>query len=305
MIDLNEIRLFIKIVDLGSFINVSKQQGIPSTTISRKILQLEKSLGVRLLNRSTRKLTLTEQGKIFYEHVNEHIAKLEEAKGVITESQQEPIGLIRLTAPVDFCVHFLQPIISRFLSNYPKINIEINVSDETLDLIENRIDVAFRVGILEDSNLIAKHLSKSEVVCCASSNYLAQYGMPESLEALKDHNCILMGNTLNNQSWHFKKGNELSKVSVTGRYAANSMTLMIESALSGLGIALIPIPLVKTQIEKGSLKILFKNYTIPSGDLFILYQSHRYLSKSTRLFIDFVSDEMQPILETINDIKNE
>ena len=295
MIDLNEIQVFIKVIEAGSFVGAGRLLNMPSSTISRKVQNLEDSLEVRLLNRSTRKLSLTDQGRQYYEQCQLHISSLEEANLLISESQLQPKGVIRITAPLGFSIQMLQPLLNEFLSLYPGISIELDTADAMVDLIDDRIDVAFRIGVLKDSSLIARKLGGYKAAFCASPNYLKENGTPKHPSELANHQCVLMAKSLQNQSWKYKDKQGISEVAVNGQYATNNMSLAVQAALNGLGISQAPSELVAPYVKGKSLELILAEFDIPTGDIFVVYQSHKYLAKPVRLFIDYAIDNFQKI----------
>ncbi|WP_261396529.1 LysR family transcriptional regulator [Photobacterium rosenbergii] len=292
MIDLNEVNVFIKVVEAGSFVGAGSALGMPSTTVSRKVQQLEESLSVRLLHRSTRRLSLTDQGRVYFEHCQQHLLGIEQANLLLTQLQKEPKGTLRITSPMDFAYLYAQPWINEFLIKYPEINIELKVTDHQVDLIDDRIDIAFRSGVLKDSDLIARQLTAKHNVCCASPSYLTEYGMPNTPRELAVHQCILWGDSLQNHRWQFQEGDEKIDIPVTGRFASDTNHLLLEAAAAGLGIARAPLPLVEPYFESGALKRVLEDYDMPAGSMHIIYQSHKYLTQNIRLFVDHVIDKV-------------
>ncbi|MCG7587042.1 LysR family transcriptional regulator [Photobacterium sp. OFAV2-7] len=294
MIDFNEIKVFVTVAEAGSFIGAGKILAMPSTSVSRKVQQLENNLGVRLLHRSTRKLSLTTQGEEYFKQCRHHLAAIDEANRFISTSQQAPQGTLRITSPLDFASHYVQPWVIDFLASYPDIKVEMEVSDAQVDLIEDRIDIAFRTGKLQDSNLIARRLGPKKTVCCASPRYLAQHGIPALPQDLTKHWCIPLGGNLQNQSWTFQDGKQSQTIPINGRYSSDSVLLAIKAAVEGLGIVRVPVPLAKPYLESNSLVSVLETYEHAAGDIFIIYQSHKYLTKSIRLFIDHILEKVQP-----------
>ncbi len=292
MVNLNDVNVFVRVVEAGSFVGAGKLLSMPPTTVSRKVQQLEANLGVRLLNRSTRKLSLTDAGEQYFCHCHQHMLGIEEANQWVSQAQTYPKGRLRITAPLDFAVMYVQPWINAFLMRYPEVDIELKLTDHQVDLIEERIDVAFRSGVLSDSSLVARRLLPKISVCCASHDYLARHGAPVHPRQLTDHQCVLWGNAVQGQSWHFRSEQQQLDVPVRGRYAADATQLLIEAAVAGVGIAKLPRPLVEPYVERQQLRVLFPEFEIPSGNMYVVYQSHRYLSQCVRQFIDFVLQQL-------------
>ncbi|MFV8457012.1 LysR family transcriptional regulator [Vibrio owensii] len=292
--NLNDIKVFIYVVEAGSFAGASKFLAMPSTTVSRKIVQLEESLGVKLLHRSTRKLSLTEEGRHYFQLCQQHLVALEEANDVMMQAQSEPKGKIRISSPFDFAVQYAQPWITEFLKEYPEVSIELDTSDSYINMVEERIDVAFRTGQLQDSSLIARRIGPKYSVCCASPNFLKAKEKIKHPEDLAKINCLHMGKPSSNNQWHFIKQDKHYQVNVSGRYSTTSMHLIIESALNDLGVAYVPLDLVKKHLESGQLVQVLADYETPKSNIFVIYQSHKYMTKAIRLFIDHILEKVSP-----------
>ncbi|PHR83349.1 MAG: LysR family transcriptional regulator [Colwellia sp.] len=292
--NLNDIKVFISVIEAESFAGASKVLSMPSTTVSRKVQMLEENLGVKLVHRSTRKLSLTEEGLSYFQLCQQHIVAIEEANDFIMQAQAEPKGKIRITSPLDFAIEYVQPWIVEFLKQYPEISIELDTSDSYVDMVEARIDIAFRSGTLKDSSLIARRIGPKQNVCCASPELLKAKGGIRTPEDLEKHDCLIMGKSLAQNTWQFIKEGKILDVSVTGRYASNSMNLVIKSALNGLGVAYVPIALIKPYLDNGQLTLVLKNYGTPVSNMFIIYQSHRYMAKPIRFFVDHVMEKVTP-----------
>lgn len=292
--NLNDIKVFISVVEAGSFAGASSFLAMPSTTVSRKVVQLEESLGVKLLHRSTRKLSLTEDGCHYFQLCQQHLVALEEANDLMMQSQSEPKGKIRISSPLDFAIQYAQPWITEFLKEYPEISIELDTSDSYINMVEDRIDVAFRSGQLQDSSLIARRIGPKHSICCASPEFLKAIDEIKHPEDLTKLNCLVMGKSLSNNQWQFIQQDKTYQVSVSGRYSTTSMHLLIESALNGLGLAYVPIALVKEHIESGQLMQVLTNFETPQSNMFVIYQSHKYMTKAIRLFIDHILAKVSP-----------
>ncbi|WP_027859647.1 LysR family transcriptional regulator [Marinobacterium jannaschii] len=294
MIDFNEVYVFVKVVEAGSFVGASKQLKMPSTTVSRKVQKLEDALGVRLLQRSTRKLRLTDIGQQFFASSQQNLAQIEEASALASQSRAMPTGLLRMTSPTEFAVNYLQPWISDFLLLYPEVQIELEVTDRYVDLIEERIDIAFRSGQLKDSSLIARRIGPKKSVFCASPRYLEKAGWPTSAGDLSQHECVIMGRSIKDQYWTLSAGNAEISVPVKGRYAVDNMQLVVAAARSGMGIAQVPQPLVIKSLREGELVQVLAGHSVPEQSIYIIYPSHRHLAQVVRTFIDYVLEATSP-----------
>ncbi len=292
--NLNDIKVFIDVVEAGSFAGAGKTLAMPSTTVSRKVQMLESDLGVKLLHRSTRKLSLTEAGQQYFQLCQQHLVALEDANKQIKQTQLEPKGKIRITSPLEFAIQYVQPWIVEFLNRYPEISIELDTSDDYVNMVEDRIDVAFRSGTLKDSSLIARRIGPKKNVCCASPEFLEKIQKLKKPEDLQKVNCLVMGNSIAHTRWHFTKGEQSYDVEVSGFYAANGARLIIDSALQGLGVAYVPVALVAPYLKNDQLVPVLTGYDTPTSDVFVVYQAHRYMAKPIRIFIDFVIEKVTP-----------
>ena len=293
--NLNNIKIFIKVVEAGSFASASKWLEMPSTTVSRKVQLLEDSLGVKLLHRSTRKLSLTQEGSHYFQLCQQHLIAIEEANDLMMQARVVPKGKVKITSPLDFANEFVYPWIEIFQRKHPQIKIELDTSDNYLDLVENRVDIAFRSGELKDSTLIARRIGPKQNICCASPNLLDACEEITHPKELIDHKCVIMGDSFHNNTWRFIENNKSIDIPVNGCFISNSMHIVIKSMLAGTGIGYVPASLVKPHLEKGKLVRILKNYQTPTSSMYIIYQSQKYQPASTRLFIDFVIDKTHPV----------
>ena len=287
--DLNEIAIFVKVVDAGSFTGAAKNLGLPKSTVSRKITQLEERLGVRLLQRTTRTLSLTDTGSAYYNQCSRIIGDVEEANIAVTEMQSKPKGLLRITAPMLFGTWVLSDLVSNFLKSNPEIQVEIVLTDQSLDLIQEGIDVAFRVGTLADSSLIARPLGEVNVVLCASPHYIEQHGSPQHPNELKQHSIVSWAQ---GDSWSFDHPESLS-VDVKPRVQVNDAQSLHKMALNGLGIARLPTFICAQDIAEKKLTPLLCNWSFNAVPIHAIYPSNRHLSVKVRSFVDYVVDELR------------
>ena len=287
--DLNEIAIFVKVVDAGSFTGAAKSLGLPKSTVSRKITQLEERLAVRLLQRTTRTLSLTDTGTAYYQQCSRIINDVQEANVAVTEMQSKPVGTLRITAPMLFGSMVLSDIIADFLKNNSGIQIDLVLTDQTLDLIQEGIDVAFRVGVLADSSLIARTLGTVNLITCASPAYIEKYGMPEHPQDLTKHEILAWGQT---KSWDFDTPESFS-VNVSPKVKVNDAFSLHKLALNGLGIARLPAFLCADDIRSGALKPMICNWSVNSAPIHALYPSNRHLSVKVRSFVDYIVEELR------------
>ncbi|BAV51824.1 transcriptional regulator [Mesorhizobium loti] len=292
MIDLNDVIVFARVVEAGSFTAAARLLAMPKTTVSRRVAALEREVGVRLLQRTTRSLNLTDAGRLYYEQSSQGLRTIEEANLRLAEARAEPSGTIRISAPVGFGGHFLIRAVVEFLALYPKTNVELRLTDDKLNLVEDGIDLAFRTGRLEDSTLIARKIGSTHRLLCASPDYLARYGMPESPADLARHRCVIAGPSASGAHWVLDGPQGQETVVVAGRFAANEMQAVVAAAIAGFGIAQLPQLMADGLINEGRLRRVLDGYTTPVGGLHVLYPSSRHLSPLVKAFIDLAVERI-------------
>ncbi|NKK76332.1 LysR family transcriptional regulator [Rhizobium leguminosarum] len=294
MIDLNDIMIFARVTEAGSFTAAARLLGMPKTTVSRRIAALERELGVRLLQRTTRSLHLTASGRLYYEESSQALRTIEGANLRLAEARAEPVGTIRISAPVGFGGHFLQDAIFEFLSTYPKTSVELRLTDDKLNLVENGIDLAFRTGVLEDSTLIARKLGSTHRLLCASPDYLARCSPPDVPEDLTRHDCVIAGQSAHAQ-WLLEGPHGQETIAVSGRFAANEMQAVMAAAIAGHGIAQLPHGVADACIKDGRLCRVLDGYTTPAGGLHVVYPSSQHLSPLVKAFIELAARRLSAL----------
>ena len=280
MIDLNEMVIFAAVVDAGSFTEAGKQLELPKSTISRKVSQLEKRLGVLLLQRTTRSLKLTEAGSAYYRHCARIISEAKEADTLAAQEQVEPNGLIRITAPPGFT--FVTGYIAEFLEKYEKVQIELNLEKRMVDLVAEGYDLAFRPGPLKSSSLVVRYLGSSGFIMCASPDYLNQHGRPTSFADLENHQLI------QGVPWRVIDHTGDLPLNLPKRVSTNENEVARLLTLEGLGISILPEYECAEEIRQGSLELVLPEQPIPAKKIYMLYPSKQYLSIKLRRFIDFI-----------------
>jgi DNA-binding transcriptional LysR family regulator len=285
MIDLNDIVMFARVVEAGSFTAAARLLGMPKTTVSRRVAALEREVGVRLLQRTTRSLNMTDAGRLYYEQSSLALRTIEDANQQLAEARAEPSGTIRISAAVGFGGHFLTGMVFDFLAEHPKTRVELRLTDDRLNLVEHGIDLAFRTGILADSTLIARRLGANYRILCASPAYLARRGVPAVAADLVRHHCVIAGPSTANAQWVLDGPHGQETVTVTGRFAANEMQAVTAAAIAGYGVAQLPVGIVEAPIRDGQLCRVLDGYTTPAGGLYVVYPSSRHLSPLVKAFI--------------------
>ncbi len=287
--DLNEIAIFVKVVDAGSFTGAAKSLGLPKSTVSRKITQLEERLAIRLLQRTTRTLSLTDTGSAYYQQCSRIINDVQEANIAVTEMQSKPVGLLRITAPVLFGSLVLSDLVSDFLQGNPDIQIDMVLTDQPLDLIQEGIDVAFRVGTLADSSLIARSLGSVNLITCASPEYLEKHGKPTHPQELQSHHVLSWGQ---NNTWEFDDPDKLT-LELKPRVKVNDAFSLHKLALNDLGVVRLPAFLCADDIKAGKLKPVLCDWSYRASPIHALYPSNRHLSVKVRSFVDYIVDVLR------------
>lgn len=289
MLDLNHVAVFVHVVREGSFAAAARHMNIPPTTLSRHVRQLEDHLGVRLLQRSTRKLVLTDAGRSFHERSAPQVEDLLEAARQAADDVLEPGGIVRIAAPADFFDFYLMEWVGDFLKKHPAVSLDFVLSDGMVDLIGDGIDIAFRGGELQDSSLVARRLSVERFVLAASPDYLAERGIPGSPEALSEHECICSSRNRGQTQWSLVGPTGVVEVKVTGRLSANTARAQLQAAVSGLGICLLPETLMSRNLRAGELAEVLPLYGRSGGDFYVVYPSRRHIPSAVKAFVDMAA----------------
>lgn len=293
MIDLNDIAMFVQVVRSGSFAETARRLGMPPNTVSRRIQQLEEQLGTRLLQRSTRKLTLTSAGQDFHERCVGAVDGLVEAGQELMSGSNEPSGLVRVAAPADFFDFFEMEWVREFLTAHPRVRLDFVLSDAKADLIAEQIDVAFRGGPLPDSGYVGRQIfGPRSVGMVASPSYLAARGTPHTLQDLASHDCVVSALPGGHAIWRLVGPDGEEDVQVLGRFSGNTAQALRRAALAGLGIALLPPVMARLEIEAGMLVPVLAQYRPKGYGLNVLYPSRRQLPLAVSAFIGLVVQKM-------------
>jgi DNA-binding transcriptional LysR family regulator len=279
---------FVYVAETESFTHASKKMLISTAQVSRQVSALEKRLNIKLFYRTTRKVSLTEEGRIFYQHCRGVLDGLDEAERAINNLQINPQGKIKLTAPVTFGEQKILPLVNDFMKKYHDVEVSAYLSNQQFDLVEEGYDLAIRLGKLGDSTMMAKKLGKRINYLCASPAYLNKYGVPHVLSELKQHSCLL--GTLD--YWHFTDSGRDKPLRVSGRLRYNSGVSLVDAALKGLGIVQLPDYYVQQYLQNGELVSLLDDYREPDGGIWALYPQNRHLSPKIRLLVDYLVDHI-------------
>lgn len=291
---LQEMSVFARVVGAGSLSAAARELGLSPALVSRKLAALEARLGVRLINRTTRSLHLTDDGASYYEACSRVLSDIEEANAAVSAGRGEPRGTLKVALPGSFGHQHVAPLIPRFAERYPNIRLALSLSDRTVNLIEEGFDLAVRIAELEDSSLAARRLAPNRRVVCASPEYLARHGVPRTPAELGEHNCLTTTEFAMNWEYKDPQGTP-GVVRVSGRYACDSWGVLREWALAGLGIALKSTWDVHRHLADGSLVEVCPGYTFHSDvAIYAVYPHRRLLPAKTRVFIEFLAESFGP-----------
>ncbi len=290
--------VFVKVVDASSFAAAARHFGMSPAMVSKHIQTLEERLGVRLLNRTTRRVSATEVGQNYYERCLRILSDLDEAERAAGDLQTAPRGQLRVTAPVSFGMRHLAPAIADYLIAYPDVSVDLSLDDPYVDLVEERFDLAIRVGQLADSSLMARKLCEVAMVVSASPAYLAIHGTPRSPRDLAGHNCLVYTYSTQQSMWRFFDNTGAEHVvRVSGRFLANNGDALRALALNGVGVIFAPDFIVDEDLQTGRLVPLLKDYTTLATPVHAVFPHSRYLSAKTRTFIDFIASQFSRPLQ--------
>jgi len=287
-----DLQAFVAVVEAGSFTAAAQRLNAGKSAVSRRVSALEERLGVQLLRRTTRVLNLTETGQSFYEHSARILADLEEAEAAVQQEHGELRGTLRVALPLSFGVRHMCKPIAAFTKLHPKLRFDLDLNDRRIDLLEEGMDLALRIGHLRDSSLIARRLFDARTVVAASPHYIKTHGEPQTPEELTDHDCLVYSNLADPDKWAWKddKGKE-HVVHVNTVLRASSGDFLANAAAHGLGVVIQPTFLAAEAIRRGNLVPLLTDYEWPVSPAYAVYPPTRHLSYRVRAFIDFLAEK--------------
>jgi DNA-binding transcriptional LysR family regulator len=286
---LGAMQVFAQVVESGSFAKAAERLGLSTSAASRQVAELEGHLQTRLLNRTTRKVSLTESGRAFYERSVQLLADLAEAEQEASRAAVEPRGTIRLTTSVNFGVRHVAPAIADFLAEHPGVRFDVSLSDRVVDLVEEGFDIAIRIGPPGADNLVARKLGETRLVPCASPAYLAARGAPATPEDLARHNCFTYEYVSPRNVWRFRDRSGVERaVRVSGTLHSNNGDLLAEAAVRGAGIVFEPAFIVGPDVRAGRLVPLLQEFVPAPVPIYAVYPSRKHLSAKVRRFVEFL-----------------
>lgn len=290
---ISRVAIFIEVAKCASFAGAARALGLTGPAISKQVQSLEEQLGTKLLTRTTRHVSLTEEGAIYFERARKALDDLNEAEKQLHESKATPTGKLKVNAPMSFGTQFLTRPIAEFAERYPEVELEVDFNDRWVDVVAERFDVVIRIGSLEDSTLIARKLAPCPIILCAGRKLIEKYGLPESVEALSGYPGVVYNKHAQKEIWRFQKdksGKVLSQT-LNRNFATNTAEMQLQACLKGLGVAILPIFVTDAYLKSGELVELFPDCTTyPERGIYAMYPQNRYLSARTRLFIDWLTD---------------
>lgn len=293
----NDINIFVRSAQTRSFSVAAQHLGMSPSAVSKAVMRLEESLGIRLMNRTTRKITLTDDGAAFYERCRQILGELEEAELELKRAQSTPTGTLRIDLTTELGQLHIIPALPQFIERYPDLKLNISLSNRMADVIEEGIDVVVRIGVGPDSSLIMHGLGTARFIVCAAPNYLRQYGIPQTLEDLKHHNCISFVSPWTGRvfDWQFQNDGQQISIPVEGNLCLNNGKSLLDIALAGIGLVQVYNYIAGEAIAQGKLKPVLENYVAPGSLISVVYPQKRHLSAKIRAFIDFMSELMKQL----------
>ncbi|WP_075256830.1 LysR family transcriptional regulator [Herbaspirillum camelliae] len=287
---LREIECFIAVADLGSFVKAAEALSISKAAVSRTVLELEARLGSRLMQRTTRRLSLTEAGALYLERCKQIVAALEEADDLLSSGNAKPTGLLRINAPLTFGVLHLAPLWPMFLERHPEISLDITLSDRIVDIIDEGYDMAIRIARLSDSTLVHRKLTSTSLHVCASPAYLDAHGTPAHPHELAQHQTISYSYNQSKDEWQFSGPEGPVSVRVSSRLHVNNGDSCVQAALGGIGITRQPTFMIDQHLRSGQLVSILEDYGSPELGIYAVYPSRTHLPAKMRAMLDFLTE---------------
>jgi DNA-binding transcriptional LysR family regulator len=286
--------VFSRVAKSGSFTVAANELGMSRAMVTKHIMYLESSLGVRLLNRTTRRLSLTEVGRAYLERCATILGEIEETEAAVTQLQSEPKGTLRVSAPPYFGSKHLVPAIVEYNRLFPDVHFDVVLHSGIIDLIEESIDLAIRLDNLYDSSLVSRNLAVSQLLLCASPVYLQSRGRPRVPEDLEQHNCLINTSLPPRDVWKFSDGKVKKSIRVNGSMRSNIAGAVRSAAINGMGLAVLPSYMVGEELKNGKLLPVLNEYPLAAMNIHAVYPHRKFLSAKVRTFLDFLSQRLKP-----------
>jgi LysR family transcriptional regulator, transcriptional activator for dmlA len=296
---ISDLEFFIRLVKQGSLSALAREIGVTPPAVSKKLLLLEKRLGVRLLTRTTRRIAMTQEGEIYLATGSQLLEQIQEMERTVSSSRDVPRGLLKVNATFGFGRRYIAPAISAFRRRYPEVEVQLDLTDRPMNLAESAFDVGIRFGTLPDQRMIARMLISNQRWVCASPDYLARAGIPALPSDLRQHAClVLRENDSAYGTWHFTKGRRQETVKVHGVLSSNDGEATLNWALEGEGILVRSKWDVQSFIDRGRLARVLEDWTLPNADIYAIFPQRLHLSAKVRVFIDFLQNHLTQTIET-------
>ncbi len=298
---LSRIDIFIAVVKQASFAGAARELGITSSAVSKQIQNLEHELRVKLLNRTTRRVSVTEEGAIYFERASRALEDLKEAQDYIHDMKASPRGPLKVSVPMSFGLKYLAESLAVFARQYPDVALDIHFDDRVVDMVQDGFDVAVRIGLLQDSTMIARKLAPCPVHVCASAEYFARCGRPQTPADLARHNVLAYTRNRGAHEWRFKDPQGVEgHVGLSSSFKCDTGDMMVEAARQGIGIVILPEFFVREAIESGALETALGTYTTwPERNIYAVFQPNRYLSTRLRLLVEHLSQTCEKLCEAM------
>lgn len=299
MQDLNDLYYFSAVVDHGGFAAAERALGIPKSRLSRRISQLENDLGVRLLQRSTRRFAVTDVGQSVHRHAQSMLAEAQAAREVVDRLSAEPRGVVRASIPVGLAQQQIPALLPEFLARYPQVRVQLHVSNRRVDVINEGFDVAVRVRskLDDDGSLVMRSFGQIQELLVASPKYLDRAGRPVEPEQLHDHVTLSMSEDEARQRWELQRNGETRRIELKPRVSGFDFPMLMALAKQGLGITMLPETLCADAVRNGELEVVLPEWRLPQGIAHLVFASRRGLLPAVRVFIDFLAEKLPPLIE--------
>jgi len=292
--DLAGMEIFARVVEARSFSGAARRLNMSASVVSKSVTRIERSLGVRLLNRTTRSISLTEIGREFYARCAHIVAAAEDAEAMTAGMQSAPRGTLKVNVPVSFGVLHIVPALAELLAVYPELHVDMTLNDREVQLAEEGYDVAVMIAAEPRATLVARKLAPIRQALCAAPVYLRRHGTPASVAALAQHNCIVFSRLGPERHWHFEGAGGRASVEVNGALRLDNENAVRQAALAGCGIALLPTYIVGGDLQQGALRVVLPEYKAAETALYATYLPNRYLAAKVRVFVDYLVARFGP-----------
>ena len=303
MDNISEMEVFVRVVQSESFSAAARALNLSPSAVSKQVGRLEDRLGARLLNRTTRQLSLTEVGAAFYARAERIIADVTEAEQAVSHLEGSARGTLKINAPTAFGRLHIAPLLHDFLETYPEVRIDMALSDRFVDVVEEGLDLAIRIGELSDSSLIARKLSPNRRLAVASPAYIKKHGAPKTPTELANHNCLVYTYRAQRHDWPFEGPEGLETIRVAGNLETNSPEILKVNIVNGVGIGLLPLWLIGDDLRAGRLQQIMPGYHAPDSAIYALYPHSRHLSPKVRSFVDYLAGNLKGLVEQPEETK--